>query len=179
MFGFRKKKQAMPAAEAEKQEKQAGIKTGTIDLFAPADGELIALESVSDPVFSQKMMGDGFAVVPQGHTIVSPIEGKVVLCAPTAHAIGLESQGVSLLVHCGFDTVNLNGEGLQLQVQEGDSVKAGDPLLVFDEKMMQAKGIDMTTPVVITEPGEFVLELVAPGPVHARDVIGHLKNSQD
>lgn len=163
MFGFRKNKNKPAAGNPDE-----------IILHAPADGELIALEDVKDPVFAQKMMGEGFAVVPESGLIVSPVDGVVVLTAPTAHAVGLESQGVSILVHCGLDTVNLNGDGLELLVREGQTVHAGDPLVRYDQKKMHDKGIYMTTPVVITDAGGFVFEAPVPDEVSAGDRAGRL-----
>lgn len=81
-------------------------------LYVPVKGQLIKLEDVKDAMFSKKMLGDGFALIPADHVICSPCDGKIVMIAPTYHAFGVTTEkGAEILVHVGLDTVNLNGEG--------------------------------------------------------------------
>lgn len=119
-------------------------------IFAsPAQGQLISIEQVSDPVFSQRMMGDGFAIIPQGEYFYAPFTGSVEMVFPTGHAIGLKSEdGIEVLIHIGLDTVNLNGEGYKTFVKQGDKVKMGDPLIKVDLTLIKEKGYDITTPVI-------------------------------
>jgi glucose-specific phosphotransferase system IIBC component len=122
------------------------------DLFvAPLDGTILDLTDVPDPVFSQKMMGDGFAIKPVNGEVVSPVDGTIVTLFPTRHAIGIRSEtGREILIHFGIDTVNLQGEGFEALVQEGDKVKAGQPILRVNLDMVAAKVPSTITPIVFT-----------------------------
>ncbi|WGG45969.1 glucose-specific PTS transporter subunit IIBC [Rossellomorea sp. DA94] len=118
---------------------------------APITGEIKDITEVPDQVFSGKMMGDGFAIVPTEGTIVSPITGKVVNVFPTKHAIGLESKaGREVLIHVGIDTVKLEGKGFEALVKEGDQVEAGQPLLEVDLDYIKANAPSIMTPIVFT-----------------------------
>lgn len=127
-------------------------------IVSPLTGNVRSLENVPDPVFAQKMMGDGFAIEPTDGVVVSPIHGEVVQVFPTKHAVGLRSdQGLEILIHVGIDTVHMHGEGFEAYVKAGDRVKAGDLLLSFDLALVQQKAKSSLTPVVITN-GEVVNE---------------------
>lgn len=127
-------------------------------IVSPLTGNVRSLENVPDPVFAQKMMGDGFAIEPTDGVVVSPIHGEVVQVFPTKHAVGLRSdQGLEILIHVGIDTVHMHGEGFEAYVKVGDRVKAGDLLLSFDLTLVQQKAKSSLTPVVITN-GEVVNE---------------------
>lgn len=133
MFGFGKKKVAENDA----------------NLYAPVTGELINLENVSDPVFAGKMMGDGFAVEPNGGDIVSPVAGEVTL--QQGHAVGIKRvDGLEILVHIGIDTVSLNGAPFAPQVKVGDIVSGGDTLSVVDWQSIETAQLPKTTMVLIT-----------------------------
>lgn len=127
-------------------------------IVSPLTGNVRSLENVPDPVFAQKMMGDGLAIEPTDGVVVSPIHGEVVQVFPTKHAVGLRSdQGLEILIHVGIDTVHMQGEGFEAYVKVGDRVKAGDLLLSFDLTLVQQKAKSSLTPVVITN-GEVVNE---------------------
>ncbi|KKB73790.1 MULTISPECIES: PTS glucose transporter subunit IIA [Bacillus] len=129
-------------------QKQDEVKEETV--FSPADGRVLDLSKVPDPVFSQKMMGDGMAVEPSAGDIVSPVDGEVIQLFHTKHAIGIRSlSGVELLIHIGLETVNMEGEGFTAHVKEGDKVKAGDPLITCDLELIKEKASSTITPVVI------------------------------
>ncbi|MEG0386713.1 MAG: PTS glucose transporter subunit IIA, partial [Niameybacter sp.] len=101
-----------------------------IEIISPMTGEAIDLSQVPDPVFSEKMVGDGIAIIPTENRVVAPCDGKIVQIFPTNHAIGIETTtGLDLLIHIGIDTVDLKGEGFKRLVEEGDTVKMGDPIL--------------------------------------------------
>ena len=119
-------------------------------IFAmPIEGELLSIEQVSDPVFSARMMGDGFAIIPKGEYIVAPFSGTVEVVFPTGHAIVLKSDdGISVLIHIGLNTVNLGGEGFEILINQGDRVLIGDPLIRIDFNLLKSKGYDTTTPIV-------------------------------
>ena len=120
-------------------------------ICAPVDGVCIPMEEVKDEVFSSKMLGDGFAVIPDGTTVCAPIDGELTMLAETCHAFGMRTKsGKELLVHIGLDTVALNGEGFQVLSEQGKKVKAGEPIVKFDQKLMADKNIDTTTMVILT-----------------------------
>ncbi|MFS0657173.1 PTS glucose transporter subunit IIA [Bacillus sp. 179-C3.3 HS] len=128
--------------------KQDDVKEETI--YSPADGELMDMTDVPDPVFSQKMMGDGVAVKPSNGVIVSPVEGEIIQLFHTKHAIGIRTlSGLELLIHIGLETVGLNGEGFESHIKEGDKVKVGDPLITFDLDFIAEKAASTVTPIVI------------------------------
>lgn len=120
-------------------------------LISPITGEMKQITEVPDPVFGEKMMGDGFAILPTEGKVVSPINGEVVQVFPTKHAIGLRSdKGLEVLIHFGLETVALKGEGFEAHVTEGQKVKAGDLMLTVDLEFLKAQGKQLITPVVMT-----------------------------
>ncbi|PAE91315.1 glucose-specific PTS transporter subunit IIBC [Shouchella clausii] len=122
--------------------------------LAPMTGTLMPLAEVPDQVFSEKMMGDGFAIDPEDGIVYSPVEGKVTTVFPTKHAIGLTtSAGMEVLIHIGIDTVKLQGEGFDVLVEEGDQISAGDKLAEFDLDYIRNHGASTITPVVFTNLG--------------------------
>ncbi|WP_152655963.1 PTS glucose transporter subunit IIA [Oceanobacillus sp. CFH 90083] len=122
-----------------------------IELFAPINGEVIPLEEVPDPVFAEKMMGDGIAIKPADGKVVSPIDGNIVQAFPTKHAVGIKaSNGTEILIHIGLETVALDGEGFTIHVKEGDKVKKGDALVDVDLAVVGEKAVSTVTPMLIT-----------------------------
>ncbi|MDP3305644.1 MAG: PTS glucose transporter subunit IIA [Erysipelotrichaceae bacterium] len=89
-------------------------------IFAmPIEGELLSIEQVSDPVFSTRMMGDGFAIIPKGEYFVAPFSGTAEVVFPTGHALVLKSEdGISVLIHIGLNTINLAGEGFDILIKQ-------------------------------------------------------------
>lgn len=121
------------------------------DLVAPLDGRLVGLDKVPDQVFSQKILGDGFAIEPVNGQVVSPVNGIVTTVMDSKHAIGLTSHtGLEIIVHFGIDTVNLCGEGFTVFVKAGDKVKAGQPLFVVDMDEVVDKVPSIITPIIFT-----------------------------
>ncbi|WP_210125750.1 PTS glucose transporter subunit IIA [Staphylococcus sp. GDY8P85P] len=122
-----------------------------IEIYATLTGEYINIEDIPDPVFAQKMMGEGFGINPTEGEVVSPIEGKVDNVFPTKHAIGLKADnGLEILVHIGLDTVQLDGQGFEILVSSGDTVQVGDPLLKFDLEYIKNNAKDVISPIIIT-----------------------------
>lgn len=139
-----------------------------IELCSPMTGEAIDLSKVPDPVFSEKMVGDGIAIIPTEKVVVAPCDGKVVQIFPTNHAIGIEStSGLDLLIHIGIDTVDLKGEGFKRLVEEGDTVKQGDPILEVDIERVKELGKPLTSPFVITNTDEVEFKNRTTGKVEA------------
>lgn len=121
------------------------------EIASPVTGQMIALESVNDPTFSQKLLGDGFAVIPSDGIIKAPADGRIEVAYETGHAIGMTTvSGTELLIHVGIDTVALNGEGFERLVSEGQEVKKGDPLLRVDLKTLARQEKDPTVMVIFT-----------------------------
>lgn len=120
-------------------------------LVAPISGKVIGLEQVPDEIFSQKMAGDGIAVEAIGDLVVAPADGDLTFIFRTNHAFGMSlDNGVELLVHIGLDTVGLAGEGFERLVQEGKSVKAGEPIIRIDRNFVLERGCSLVSPVLIT-----------------------------
>lgn len=131
------------------KEQTAGGCTGII-LKAPVTGTAVPIEQVPDPVFSQKIIGEGAAIEPTDGRIVSPVDGEVVSVAPTLHAYGFRTEeGVEVLVHFGLETVGLKGECFQAYVKPGDKVKAGELVAEADLKALSEKKINAVTPVLV------------------------------
>ena len=128
MFGFMKKKNIM---------------------LVPMSGEIIDLENVCDPVFAQKMMGDGFAIEPTDGKVYAPFNGEIVSLFPHAYGIKADN-GIEVLIHIGIDTVKLNGDGFDVKVEQGSKVKAGDLLVEVDLEKIKSQVPAITTPVIFT-----------------------------
>ena len=143
--------ETLPSQMTEAQQNTVHYKGVTEDVYSVADGQVIALEQVKDPVFAQKMMGDGFAVEPANGNIVSPVSGTVSSIFPTKHALGLVTEaGLEVLVHIGLDTVSLEGKPFTVHVAEGQKVAAGDLLVTADLDAIRAAGRETSTVVVFT-----------------------------
>ena len=125
-------------------------KDTSIKLVAPMDGEVIDVVEVADPVFAQKMVGDGVAIKPTSGTVVAPCDGVIKLLFPTGHAMGIEVDGVELLLHLGMDTVELKGEGFTTYIKQGDTVTAGQKIIDMDLDLIQEKGYLTVSPLIIT-----------------------------
>ena len=143
--------ETLPSQMTAVQKAEATFKGVTDEVHSVADGEVINIEDVKDPVFSQKMMGDGFAVEPENGHIVSPVAGKVTSVFPTKHALGLVTEnGLEVLVHIGLDTVSLEGKPFEVKVSEGQTVAAGDLLVEADLDAIREAGRETSTIVVFT-----------------------------
>ena len=143
--------ETLPSQMTAVQKAEAKFKGVTDEVHSVADGQVINIEDVKDPVFSQKMMGDGFAVEPENGKIVSPVAGKVTSIFPTKHALGLvTNNGLEVLVHIGLDTVSLEGKPFDVKVTEGQTVAAGDLLVEANLDAIREAGRATSTVVVFT-----------------------------
>jgi glucose-specific phosphotransferase system IIA component len=116
---------------------------------SPLTGKLVSISDVKDPVFSQKIMGDGFAIIPSANEVYSPVDATIEVLYPTGHAIGLRTEeGIEILIHLGIDTVKSKSNSFKLLKQVGDRVQAGDIVVVMDLKQLKKEGYDMTTPII-------------------------------
>lgn len=148
----------------------------TVELFSVASGQVIPLEQVHDPVFSKKMMGEGFAVNPEEDQVVAPLAGEVVSIFPSKHAIGLHTKdGLDVLIHMGLDTVELKQAAFTLSVKEGDQVQPGQLLATMDRNMIQQEQKETTVVVVITNSEKVDMLEITPQHVDRSGVvIGHI-----
>lgn len=127
-------------------------KDENVEVFAPISGEYVAIEDIPDPVFAQKMMGEGFGIKPAEGIVVAPFDGEVVnVFKPSNHAVGIKAaNGLEILVHVGLETVQLGGEGFEALVNTGDKVTKGQELLKFDIDTIDSKVKSTISPVIIT-----------------------------
>lgn len=168
---------AKPAQEAKPVETKPADapKAGgeRLTVVSPLAGKVIPVEEVADGVFSEKMVGDGFAVEPEADEVLAPADGEITLVFDTKHAFTMRTaQGVDLLVHMGIDTIRLNGEPFTLSIKQGDVVKAGQPIGTMDRAAILAAGYRTVTPVVVgnlADLGGF--ELTRTGEVKAGDAV--------
>lgn len=131
------------------------FKKKAINLMMPIDGQVIKIEEVPDPAFSQKMLGEGFAIDPSKGKVYSPVSGKIIQRFPTNHAIGIEStEGLEILIHFGINTVELGGKGFKNHVEVGDVVEAGTLLLEVDLDYVKEQEKSFVTPIVFTKPDQ-------------------------
>lgn len=123
----------------------------SLTLGAFTKGKIVDLSEVPDPVFAQKMMGDGFAMIPSEGKVVAPAAGEIIQVFPTKHAVGIKTvEGAEILIHIGLETVHMQGEGFEAHVQAGDMVSAGDTLVTFDLSLVTEKASSTITPCIVT-----------------------------
>ncbi len=145
-----------PAPEAKPAEPALTVPTVSVircaagQVLQPVEGNVIARESIPDDTFASGVLGDGIGVEPTAEVVVAPFDGTVSSVAESHHAVGLESNGMELLIHVGVDTVNMAGDGFTCLVAEGDEVKAGQPLIRFDRQKIKAAGYSDTVAVLLT-----------------------------
>lgn len=128
------------------------LKRKVRDVMSPVDGQIVALESVPDEVFSQKMVGDGVAVIPVSNLFRAPIDGVVSKIFSTNHAYSIKSsKDLEVMVHIGLETVALEGKGFTRIANEGDEVKAGDVIIEVDLAYIRDHAKDIITPIIIAD----------------------------
>lgn len=131
-----------------------------VELCTPVTGKSIAIETVPDKVFANKMMGDGVAFSFEGNQVCAPCDGKIVMIADTLHAFGMEAvNGAEILIHIGMDTVELNGKGFTKLVEADTKVKKGDPIIQLDRAVLKELGVELITPMVVTNGDDFKLQI--------------------
>ncbi|NOR56663.1 MAG: PTS glucose transporter subunit IIA [Sulfurovum sp.] len=152
------------------------LKSKAREIHAPVDGEVLSLESVNDDVFSQKMVGDGVAIIPTGSEFTAPIDGVVSKIFSTNHAYSIKGdKGLEVMVHIGLETVALEGKGFTRKAQEGDKVKAGDVIIEADLATLKEHAKDIITPVIILEESDIKSIEKKLGRVNASDIIMEVK----
>lgn len=157
LFNYEQQAEKVVETQVSSQASHLHQHEGPIDIVSPLVGEAIDLEAVPDATFADGLVGKGLAILPHEGTVYAPFDGTVAMLTPTNHAIGLMSdKGVELLIHIGLETVNLNGEGFTLLVEEGQVIKTGDKLIDFDLEALQAKGINMISPIIVTNSTQYL-----------------------
>ncbi|KMQ98355.1 phosphoenolpyruvate-protein phosphotransferase [Lasius niger] len=171
-------KQALACETNDQVEKKKRI-----EVYAPVSGEVIRIEDVKDPVFANKMLGDGLAIIPKGMkqtSFVAPISGILTTTLDAGHAYGIteKSTKIECLVHIGMDTVELNGRGFDVKVKKLDKITAKDLMVIVDLEAIKKSGKDITTPIVFTKEtiGEYgyKINILKHGKVKQGDVIAEL-----
>jgi len=145
--GGKKEAKAEPAIEAPKT---SVIRCAAGKVLQPVKGRVIAREEIPDETFAAGILGDGVGIEPEEGVVVAPFDGEITSVAESKHAIGIESNGMDVLIHVGVDTVSMNGDGFVPAVKEGDTVKAGQKLLTFDRAKIKAAGHPETVVVLLT-----------------------------
>ena len=153
-LGKRQNKKELLAISAV-EPKQPELETVKVDedivIASVMDGEVKDLSECSDSVFAKKMLGDGVLLLPQDGKVYAPADGKIEFVFPSKHAIGITlTNGISILIHCGIDTVKLDGKHFNVMVAQGDQIKQGDLLLSFDVDAIKAEGFLVETPLIVT-----------------------------
>ncbi|MBN3066897.1 PTS glucose transporter subunit IIA [Pectobacterium brasiliense] len=154
-----------PQAAAGQTEQQA--------IMSPLSGKLVALSDINDDVFSQGLLGQGVAIIPDKGEVVAPVSGEIITFLESKHAVGIRTDnGLELLIHVGLDTVNLNGKHFTGHIKPGDRVNAGDRLISFDLHEITRLGYDPITPVVIINSDDYAsVVCTAPQPIAPLDTI--------
>jgi PTS system sucrose-specific IIC component len=151
-----KKEEAVDDARMEGEEAKTVLPVATVirckngSVLQPVEGTVIAREAIPDATFSAGVLGDGVGIQPSAEVVFAPFDGTVSSVAESRHAVGLESNGMELLIHVGVDTVNMNGDGFTCLVKEGDEIKAGQPLIRFSREKIKAAGYSDTVAVLLT-----------------------------
>ncbi len=122
-------------------------------IFSPFNGNVIPIEEVPDPVFAEKMLGDGVAIDPSDGNVLAPLDGTITILHSSGHAFTVQAENspVTVLVHVGLDTVKLKGQGFTLHARVGDTVKVGQPVLSIDLKAVNDAGYSLISPVILPD----------------------------
>lgn len=145
---------------------------GPLEVGAVAKGTAMAMADIPDPAFSQGMVGFCCGIDPEDGRVCSPVDGVISQVADTLHAVGVDSEGMELLVHCGVDTVDMKGQGFTVLVKEGQKVKKGEPVITMDLDAVRAAGHPTTIITAVTNSDDFAkVEQVKTGPVQVGDAV--------
>jgi glucose-specific phosphotransferase system IIA component len=126
------------------------------NLYSPVNGKIIDLEKVPDKVFASKTLGEGIAFDLNDEIVAAPCNGTITLIASTLHSFAMKSEnGVEILIHIGLDTVNLNGKGFSILVNQGSKIKKGQPIIKIDCSFMKESNINLITPMIITNGADY------------------------
>lgn len=148
-------------------------KDNSIRIGAPTEGKLVSIKEVSDPTFSEEVLGKGVAIIPADGKFYAPVDGTISTIFPTGHAAAItSSEGVEVLIHIGLDTVKLEGKHFTIHAEEGQEIKKGELLLEADLDQIKTEGYDIITPVIICNSDEYSeIQMMEPGDVAQGDDI--------
>ena len=141
---------AVPEAPAIEVPATSVIRCAAGTVLQPVKGNVIAREAIPDDTFASGVLGDGVGIEPTDELVVAPFNGTISSVAESQHAVGIEANGMEMLIHVGVDTVNMKGDGFSCLVKEGDEVVAGQPLIRFDREKIRAAGYSDTVAVLLT-----------------------------
>lgn len=165
--------QSTQEKETVKKPQAAEVHAEPQAILSPLSGKLVALNDINDDVFSQGLLGQGVAIIPDKGEVVAPVSGEIITFLESKHAVGIRTDnGLELLIHVGLDTVNLNGKHFTGYIKPGDRVSAGDRLISFDLHEITRLGYDPITPVVIINSDDYAsVVCTAPQPIAPLDTI--------
>lgn len=152
-----------------------GLFKKSIKIYAPISGECVDITKIDDPVFSQKMVGDGVAIHPDCGDVVAPMDGEITQFFETGHAFSIKNGDLEILVHVGMDTVELKGEGFLRLKKVGDYVERGEAVLTVDLNKVAELGKKLDTPVVIMDPDKYKIEKITGPTLRGETVIMEIK----
>lgn len=163
----------------KKMNSPAGIEVTEIPgiVLQPIDGEIISLTDIGDGVFSEGILGGGCGLIPDGEVVYAPVSGTISTVIETNHAVGIEADGVEILIHVGLETVSMDGRGFDMKVKKGDKVRAGQVLYTFSlEEMKKTEGVKTTSAVLIVNSAELpAFEVLRTGCGKAGDKLFRVK----
>ncbi len=144
-------------AETKTLEKTDNNIVKKIKIASPLKGKVIKLADMKDEAFASGVLGKGAAIVPEEGKVYAPADGEITALFPTLHAMGIKTdEGAELLIHIGLDTVQLNGEGFEAHIKDGDRIQKGQLLISFDKALLESKGYCLETPVLVTNSEEYL-----------------------
>ena len=178
VFGYKDEApaEAKKPAEAKPEPSLPAIQCQPGTVYAPVSGTVIPSEEIPDETFAAGVLGQGVGIQPDQGVVVAPFDGEISSVTDTHHAVGVTSpDGMELLIHVGVDTVAMNGEGFTCFVQEGQQVKAGDKLIVFDRDKIAAAGHPDVVVVLVTNSDDYAELTIQPGPCKTLDQVIQVK----
>ena len=145
-------------------------------IYAPMTGEVKNISECEDPVFAGELVGKGTMIIPSEGKLYAPADGNISMLADTGHAVGITcANGIDLLIHIGLDTVELEGRPFDIKVNQGDNVKKGDLLLEFDIDQIKANEKSTQSPVIITNPDDYEINILKTGLIKQADELIEIK----
>lgn len=156
----------------KQQEKQTNP---YLNIKNPIRGNIIPIENVDDDVFSEKILGEGFGIIPDDYKVYSPVDGKIKFLFPSNHALSIETKdGLEILIHIGIDTAKLKGIGFKIFVNKDELVQCGRLLIEFDKELLLKKAVDLTSPIVITGSENFIVQDIKYGYNEEKQIIAKI-----
>ncbi len=154
--GIKEKSEVKAAEKIEEKEETTENKASFVTILSPLKGNIISRDLIPDETFASGVLGDGVGIEPEEGVVVAPVDGEISSTVDSRHAVGITGPNdMEILIHVGIDTVNMNGDGFEMHVKEGDKVKAGDKLITFSIDKIKAAGYSTTTAVLLTNSDDY------------------------